>query len=290
VTVPLKPRQTMPAWTTQLVRASADGKAYLFHDGYETQTHNLILLNLADGYGEVSGKPYFTGYAVPGTDRNIYTSMGVITDKLTPVLPRDGFKPNHWFLPAAHGPFFQRVWYPLDPTGAARNRKEKAAVTFHVGNDGTELARLEGVDGLDEPTNAPPFGRLLMLDKRLHVIPDAKLLITLPPAYDRLILRRCDIDQLLAQSGKDYLFVTSRPPAESARGKRYNYPLAVRSKRGGVKVKLESGPMGMTVSKDWEIAWDVPANSTESQVQVILAITDSSGQELFHTFRIAVQP
>ena len=49
----------------------------------------------------------------------------------------------------------------------------------------------------------------------------------------------------------DYLYATSRPPAQAVRGKDYVYQTTARSKQGGVTYRLESGPDGpSTIPQD----------------------------------------
>src|SRR5262249_59154437 len=50
--------------------------------------------------------------------------------------------------------------------------------------------------------------------------------------------------------------------------------------------KLEAGPDGTKVAPDGTITWDVPKDwkGTES---VIVTVSDSTGQEIFHTFTLA---
>ena len=50
-------------------------------------------------------------------------------------------------------------------------------------------------------------------DRRIFLIPSAKVLITIPETNDRLVLHRFDLDAALDKSGVDYLFVMSEPPS-----------------------------------------------------------------------------
>jgi uncharacterized protein (TIGR03067 family) len=61
------------------------------------------------------------------------------------------------------------------------------------------------------------------------------------------------------------------------------------SKKGGVKVKLESGPDGMTESGG-TLSWQVPDRGSEDEAAVLLTVSDASGQETFHSFTVAVRP
>jgi hypothetical protein len=68
-------------------------------------------------------------------------------------------------------------------------------------------------------------------------VPDAKLIAVVPPSRDRIVLHRFDVEAALDRAEIDYLFVTSRPPVD-APGKSFSYPVVVKSKKGGVKMKL----------------------------------------------------
>ena len=129
-----------------------------------------------------------------------------------------------------------------------------------------------------------PFG----CDRRIYLVPSAKLLIVVPTTQDRLVLYRVDIEELLAKSDRDYLVVLSQAPREASRGKTYSYPINVKSRKGGVICNIESGPKGMHVSRQGLLTWDVPADFAEARVDVILTITDASGQKVLHTFTIDV--
>ena len=65
--------------------------------------------------------------------------------------------------------------------------------------------------------------------------------------------------------------------------------MAVKSKKGGAKCKLDSGPVGMKVTAEGKLTWDVPKNFAEETVTVIVAVSDSSGKDVFHTFKLAVK-
>src|SRR5262249_57896922 len=125
-------------------------------------------------------------------------------------------------------------------------------------------------------------------DRRVHFIPDAKLLVTIPDTKDKLVLHRFDLDAALDKAGIDYLFVTSRPPALAGKGIEYRYQIAVKSKKGGVKYKLDAAPKGMSVSPAGLVRWSVPADLDDKDVDVILSVTDASGQEALHTFKIGI--
>jgi hypothetical protein len=126
-------------------------------------------------------------------------------------------------------------------------------------------------------------------DKRIQFLPEAKLLVTIPATKDQLVLYRFDVEELLEKAGIDYLFVTSQPPAEVRRGSTFHYQLAIKSRKGGLKYKLESGPKGMAVSAKGKLTWQVPERTTDSETPVIVSICDASGQECFHAFTLSLR-
>lgn len=124
--------------------------------------------------------------------------------------------------------------------------------------------------------------------RRVVFVPDAKVIVLLPPGDDRLVLYKFDADAALEQSGFDYLLVSSRPPKQVKAGTTFNYPIKVKSRQGGVKYSLDSGPMGMEVSAEGVVKWSVPNDVPAGNQEVILTVRDKSGQEVFHTFTIRV--
>jgi S1-C subfamily serine protease len=125
-------------------------------------------------------------------------------------------------------------------------------------------------------------------EKRIFYYPRGNVLITLGgDGLDRLVMRRINIVEQLKKTGVDYLAVTSRPPSAKL-GDSFSYKVEVRSRKGGVKVKLGSGPKDMKVTSDGLVTWQVPTKPLDSPPDVVLTVTDSSEQEIFHSFRIDV--
>jgi hypothetical protein len=115
--------------------------------------------------------------------------------------------------------------------------------------------------------------------------PNAGILAVLAPSSDKIILQKLALDATLGKSDVNYLFVNSRPPAAEV-GQPFRYPVAVKSKAGGVAFKLDAAPEGMTVSPDGVINWTVPQDWAEP-VGVSLRVTDKSGAEVLHSFVLA---
>ena len=94
------------------------------------------------------------------------------------------------------------------------------------------------------------YGENLSMHERVFLVPQHSRLVTLAQSRDRLVSRPFDIIAALNQAGIDYLFVDSVPPLIAKPGGAYRYQLQVKSKKGGINFNLDSGPEGMTLSKD----------------------------------------
>jgi hypothetical protein len=225
------------------------------------------------------------GHILPSPDgRYVFTADGVFTSELKRVgKPEDG----EYSIPAIQGPYYLSLG-PLSYPGRNRgNDKTSGAALRMIGDSRllttVKLPELEGAFDLGRrvPDGIAPYQRVML-------IPAAKLLVVVPASNDRLVLHRFDLDEIMDKSGIDYLYVTSDPPAGVARGGRLDYPVKVRSKKGGVKYKLESGPKDLTVSPDGRVTWSVPSSIADKEVNVLVSITDASGQEIFHSFKLAI--
>jgi hypothetical protein len=224
---------------------------------------------------------------LPSPDgRIVYTETAVYTDELRHLFPRDT---NHWkpFTPAAHGNFFLRV------RGFEREGRLHPSQEERIRNDvliylpGQELPALT-LTGIDGAFGNVGGGNPLTRDKRLHLLPAARLLISIPGSNDRLLVRRLDIEAELKRAGKDYLYVDSLPPGGARPGEVWTYRPVVRSNKGGVQFQLDDGPPGMKVAADGTLTWTPPEAGPPAGV--ILSVSDAGGGRIFHTFEIAVVP
>src|SRR5262249_9686823 len=131
-------------------------------------------------------------------------------------------------------------------------------------------------------------GQRAEIERHLHFIPSAKLIVVIPQSNDKLHLYRFDLEEALEKSGIDYLLVTSRPPQVLRPGSTLTYQVQVKSKKGGVRYKLESGPPGMKLSEGGRLTWPVPAGYAQPETDVLITVSDAAGQEIFHTFRVSL--
>jgi hypothetical protein len=238
-----------------------------FNDGLQVGSNPKIEFWAADGT-----------FALPSADaRFLFTPWGILNRAFTQAKVPE--LKGAYVVPAVEPGYFlalANVCNPGAPPPKAQAVGEAAVYT----EDRKQLFFLRGLDELKVKAELP-------WEKRLHYYPRAGLLLTVGAEGDRLLLRRVNLAEQLEKSGADYLVVLSGPPAARA-GQPFTYRLDIRSKRGGVTVKLESGPQGLQVTPDGQVSWAVPAKPAEPEAEVLLTLRDASGQEVFHTFRIAV--
>jgi hypothetical protein len=267
---------------SEFARISADGTVIAcWGDGSPSglQIYHVTPTGLKSDYEHIS-----PGHLIPSPDgKIIYTGRGMFTNETRPlgvnVNARDGIGP--WCVPSLCGSYYLSV-----NLNDAPGKKEPRAVSVHVQGEERPLITLPDIP---IPKDLNPWGREKFgNDQRLLFIPDAKMIVTVPETNDRLIVHRFDIEEAMDKAGVNYLYATSRAPGLAVRGKDYVYSIQTRSKKGDVRYKLESGPEGMRITKAGVIFWRVPADHPGGEVNAIVTIADASGQEIFHTFRVAV--
>jgi hypothetical protein len=117
-------------------------------------------------------------------------------------------------------------------------------------------------------------------------VPEAELLIVLSRARDELVLARMDWKKGPDAFGNELLYVVDAPPP-AERGSTFRYLPHVRSTKGDVKARLESGPDGMKLTANG-LEWEVPRAFSSSSVEAVVTLADALGQEVFHGLRIDV--
>jgi hypothetical protein len=233
---------------------------------------------------------------VPGPDgRVIYTgNRGLLTETLRkqPSAAGGGGQPVYGHVPCFPSSI-PGYYLTLPIQSVAPQRGGPGGVggngptgsVWLAGNDRPLLSLPPLPEMASDPNQQNLIAGDFTLDKRVHFMPNANVLITIPYSNDGLVIRKFDVGQELDRSGIDYLFVTSAPVTEAVKGETYRYAITAKSKRGSVRFKLESGPEGMTVSDKGEVTWAVPADA-ESREDVIITVSDASGQETFHTYAV----
>jgi hypothetical protein len=192
-------------------------------------------------------------------------------------------------VPALHPAYFIAI--PMPDRFQLRNRNASYNPAIYTVADRTKLLDLDPLTELqpESRSSGMGYGEDLSMHERMFFVPQHGRLVTLAHSRDRLVSRGFDIIAALNRVGIDYLFVDSVPPLIAKPGGAYRYRLQVKSKTGGVKFTLDSGPEGMTLSKDGLIRWDVPADIEAGQHGVIITVEDASGQTLLHSFTIRTE-
>src|SRR5207244_5213095 len=135
-------------------------------------------------------------------------SVTVVFDlRLAPIDPRPTWRPVHRLLVPAHG-----GGYGLDLEPDRENRTtrgqpvDRGTVTVFQTGSMRPLVWLPDVEGVvyDRPPQGGYADRV-PFDRRGHFIADAKLLVTLAAANDRLVLRPLDPVGQLDAAGGGYL-------------------------------------------------------------------------------------
>jgi len=271
-----------PPADASFLRASEDGRVFGMRTGGLGEPHTLAVVSLHGGRADIVSQWNLpSAILAPDADGlTLYTGCAVYGPTLAPIFPNprpQGFcKP---FLPAVGGPYFARLDYKQwDKIGGD--------VSFFVAGDKEPFVSLKDVEGVtNEQTGYGKNRDTLTYDQRLHFLPAAKLLVAIPGTNDQLILYPFDPEAALEKSNVDYLVVTSRPPPSAKKGQEYAYSLTVKSKKGGVTYKLDSGPKGMAVDAAGRLTWTPPADA-DAENDVIVSVKDAGGGESFQSFRV----
>jgi hypothetical protein len=270
------------------VRAAANGAAFGLWNTSSSPS-GIGVITLAGGKASTRYEHNSGGFVVPGPDgRVVFTQAGLFTEQLRRISSAGPSNPVV-LSPVACFPSSLPGYYLTLPV---RGHADSPARPGGSGPTGSIC-----LVGNDRPlVSLPPLPELaprvdlygasdFTLDKRVHFLAHADLLVTIPDTNDALVLRKFDVLAELDKSGIDYLFVSSTPVLSARKGSVYRYPIEVKSKRGGVTFKLESGPDGMAVSPAGVVTWQAPPGAGEASV--IITVADASGQEIFHTFNVA---
>jgi hypothetical protein len=178
-----------------------------------------------------------------------------------------------WHFGAVHDAYRLRLRQTQE------NQVRKRTLSVHLPGVEKPLTQIEGI----EETLPDQWPAVMGGDKRLHLIPEAKVIVMIPAGDDRLVLFRADPAKGLAKATADGPVVLSQPPTAAVRGKRFVYPLKVMAK-GPCRYGLEDVPNGLSISAAGVISWNVPENQEGRETGILLSVTDGAGHETFHGF------
>jgi hypothetical protein len=270
--------------------ASANGRMFVGHGGFDGTgilfEGNQLKTIRAHGESWMYAQPSPDAKYVFRGGLGALTAEGQQTKDVVFSEPGRNAFAGYFFLPAADGPFYFHIHFANGSRGyEPRFQKDpERGVTVYMYGLDSPIARV--IDIKDMPDFRALTHDGLPTNEMLHLIPRAKLLITVNPARDKLTLSPLDLDQAMDEAGIDFLLVTSSPPGTFCPGHEFKYPIRTRSKAGRPKYTLESGPEGMKVAADGTVTWKVPADFAEKDLNIIVGIRDSAGKEAFHNFRL----
>ena len=257
------------------VRASADGRTFVVHRPHG----NASILTLpADGPKWAVTNTPWSGRpgSMPSADGNTVYGLGeMCAANGTRIGAAAGG--SRYYIPAVHGPLVLAVNDLNDRSQTARGFRP----AVHAPRDTRPMFNLPAF---------PALGTLFVpnegwrFDGRVFFVPKAQAVAVVPLAGDKVVLYKVDIDAELAKADIDYLFVSSQPPA-AVPGKRFEYAIEARAKKGGLTYKLDFGPEGMTIAADGKVTWAVPPDFAKP-VNAAVTVGDASGQEVIHTFEL----
>jgi len=276
------------------IRASRDGRTFGIWQQKGGSNPEFAVCVMLDGGSELfDGTVRQLSHAVPSPEglrlyagpeiRSPFDFGGLWTRwPLNRGANQDG---ERFVVPAVHGNAYLSIPYIAERQRQAVGGRRIASL--HIAGDDRQLAELPDIECTpirdDWASRDKPR---LTFDKRVWLIPKAKLLAILDRSNQVLTLHRVDIEQELARSPIDYLFIDSRPLTNAIRGQTYRYRVAAVSKCGVDRYHVESGPKGMTISDDGEIVWNVPAEESRAAFECVVSVRDAIGQERFQSWAL----
>jgi hypothetical protein len=264
-----------------LYRISADGQAIVV-----TQPgQQYVLVRLRRPKNTLAKSPDAYGFnygfnahgALPNTDASLVFRFGGIYDGDMRPLAAAAFQ-GLVLLPTEDPRFFLAL---------KEESRDTSRVLICASADRQVVLEVPGVEKMTGP-GFTPYAGLFGEEPRVHYLPSAHVLVTLPQSNDRVVVRSLNLIEALKESGRDYLFVLSRPGPEVAAGALFTYRMDVHSRAAGLRYTLESGPKGMTVSPDGVVRWRAPGGPDRPPVRVIITVRSSSGKEVQHAFDLTV--
>ena len=271
-----------------------------------------VLLRMGTTYKPTAAQ----GDTLPSPDgRALYKNNQISTPEGKAISQATGTQSAFWFMPAVQGPYVLSYRAIAEKRGRQALSRSYVAAQFVASNGPIptkllwssdcfweksvelaihwvgrtrQLVTLPEIDGMADLVDRR-FGvaqPIEGIDRHFFFMPEAKLLVFIPISKENLVLCRTDVEQLLDKADTNYLYVKSVPPPNFQARTDYQYQIAVCSRKGGVKYRLDAGPDKMTLSPEGLLTWHVPADFADKEVSVIITVSDKSGEQTFHTFTL----
>jgi mono/diheme cytochrome c family protein len=269
-----------PMWDFQ-GRISADGQVLtLWHGAISPTGYGLVRLQGRKKTvgGSKDQHSFNERWAMPNADGSLIFRFGPgLYDGDMRAIAVEAFK-NQVLLPTEDPRFFLTVQEESQTTNRVR---------LCTSVDRQVVVTVAGVEKMTSSSMSPRWGQFAG-EPRVHYLPTANVLVTLPESNDRVVLRPLNLREQLQRSGQDYLVVLSKPDTRVVAGATFAYPMDVLSKSGGLRYKLEAGPEGMTVSAAGVVRWLAPDHPPAQPIRVIITVSSASGKEVQHAFDLTV--
>jgi hypothetical protein len=208
------------------LRASADGRALAMWSS-EVMPSGVTWIRWEGRHGKLSYDHFSRGHVVPGSaGRVLFTGMGMLTGINFPMMPHQQFYPGSdqqgQYLPATYGDYYMYLgkspqsagpmFNPGIPPGVVGRRRgvpgsqgnlpaaPRKPAQLAIYKMGLALPVVKEAD-IELPPSDPANKDDLTLDKRVHLIPQAKVLIVIPVSNDKLVLHRMDLEEALHRAG-----------------------------------------------------------------------------------------
>jgi hypothetical protein len=124
-------------------------------------------------------------------------------------------------------------------------------------------------------------------EPRVHFLPELKAFVTIPSSNDKVIIREFDLVEAL-QRKQGYLFVDSKPPAQSKVGELFTYQPHLLTDAKSTKYRLEVAPEGAHVSADGIVTWRIAAQPVGGVAKFVISVSGNNGKSSFHSFELTV--
>lgn len=193
------------------------------------------------------------------------------------------------FLPTTCPSLVVQVPFELEDAQhyAAQPLPPKKA-TVLAANDATVLGDLPPLELGAPPENRSGNLDALSFDKRVIYIPQASQLVTIPFSGNQISVERVDSKAVLLQNKPERSICISSAPRTANLGAPYVHQIKVITNSPKLEYKLESGPMGMSVSPGGKITWSVPSSFDQKSTRAIVSIKDENGGMIYDTFVIDI--
>ncbi|QDU47915.1 hypothetical protein [Gimesia panareensis] len=268
-----------------LVKASANGRVFCLSQSGKDPTFGTMVIAVKgnqaqvhyakDRKGSKNNDGEYLNIVIPGPEgKAIYTENGVYFPDLVRLSRETEYRDISFGIPALQGDLSMKLVSGSSSVDIFRTGSLPVLVT---------LPKIWTKDLW------PDFRLgLRTAHARLRYLPEAHLISFLPESRDEIILHRFDIDAALGKNGNEYLFVTSFPTRYVERGDTYQYQVRFKSHTQSIKYQVTWGPVGMTVTPEGLVQWDVPENSTSDKERIHLLLETPSGDRFLQAFVINV--